>query len=110
MASKPCTPYWQGKRLVIETVSAQSNSFEDTRHYTVECSSYGGLTGSSGTGAFDLLFDGSPFPVGEAHPHEYADAGNSVNAIVERTESSGVSDVTVTVMGYLVDISGPGGS
>ncbi len=99
-----------GKRLVIESISASPNNFTDSDHYTVLCFTRGGLGDVNASSSFSVLPDGSPFPTGSVHPHQYADAGSSVGVEAYRTEASGTTALDVTVTGYLVDIATPGGS
>ncbi len=99
-----------GKRLVIETVSAFTNGSNDTHHYSIFYRSTGGLGSGFTYGSFAMVPNGSPLTSGESHPHQYADAGSHFYIQVDRAEASGVSIVSITFTGYLVDISGPGGS
>jgi hypothetical protein len=93
-----------GKRLVIESVSASPNNFADNDHYSVLCLTRGGLGNQSGSSSFSVVPDGSPFPTGSVHPHQYADAGSPVSIEVYRTESSGTTSLNISVAGYLVDV------
>jgi hypothetical protein len=94
-----------GKRLVIESVSASPNNFADNDHYSILCFTQGGLGNRSGSSYFTVVPDGSPFPAGSVHPHQYADAGSAVSIEVYRTESSGgTTSLNVSVTGYLVDV------
>ena len=93
-----------GKRLVIESISASANSFGDGDHYSVLCFTQGGIGTVSVSSSFNVLPDGSPFSTGGVHPHQYADAGTSVDLEAYRTESSGATILNVTVTGHLVDM------
>ena len=101
-----------GKRLVIETVSAfnNNNGSNDKHHYSIFYQCTGGLGNELAYGSFAMVPNGSPLESGESHPHQYADDGSHFYIQLDRAEASGVSDAVITFTGYLVDISGPGGS
>ena len=89
-----------GKRLVIEYVSAKSNTNGDKNTYTVEVDAG---SASYSSAFFNLGPSAAPFTAVSQPVRLYADAGTAVNVTLFPSRNN-ASDVTVSITGYLVDV------
>ena len=87
-----------GKRLVIESMTAVESRSFDKNAYSVLLSDRTGQAGLS------LTPTGDPSPVKTQPVRLTAEAGENVSVSVSSSQAASLSDVSVSVSGYYVDV------